>query len=164
MTLYKSEPSYSEDESGERTPLSHSLLHVNKFIHDDSIRFEDLQKLSFDLVSELSELKAFVTDADDLINRLRKLNYRQLLSVRQSLGSILREKDDEPRVILWIVSNESDDLACYPHYQHQQACDKMASLIFAEAKHNPDAPMQLHLEQRKVRASEVTLFMEINQD
>ena len=162
MTLYKSEPCYSEDESGERTPLSHSLLHVNKFIHDDAVRFEDLQKLSFDLVSELSELKTFVTDADDLINRLRKLNYRQLLSVRESLGSILREKDTEPRVALWIVSDESDDIACYPLDQHQKACDKMASLIYAEAKHNPDTAMQFHLEQRKVRESEVALFMEIN--
>ena len=164
MKFDKTEPVFIENQTGERAPLSHNLLDVNKFIRNDSVRFEDLQKLSFDLASELSELKQVVTDADDLISRLKRLNYRQLLSVRESLGHILQTKDTEPRVALWIVTNESEDIACYNADQYQAACDKMASLIHAEAKHNPDTPMELHLERRKVRKSEIDIYMDINRN
>ena len=164
MTRYKSEPDYIEDDSGERAPLSNSLLHVNKFIYDDAVRFEDLQKLSSDLASELAELKQIATDADDLIGRLKKLNYRQLLSVRESLGHIIRDKDHEPKVTLWMITDESEDIACYPADEYQQACDKMTSLIHTEAKHNPDTPMQFHLERRIVRESEVAVYMEAGQN
>lgn len=164
MTRYRPEQDYIEGSSGERTPISHSTLHVNKFIYDDSVRFEDLQKLSSDLASELAELKQIATDADDLVNRLKKLNYRQLISVRESLGTILRDKDQEPRTPLWIVTDESDDIACYPLDQYHQASDKMAALIQAEARRNPGTPMQFHLEKRLVRDSEVSSYMEINTD
>ncbi len=162
MTYQKTKPGYLENRAGQRIPLSHNLAHVNRFVHSDNVRFEDLQKLAIDLSQELSEVRQVASDASDLIDQFKKLNYRQLLSVRKSLCQVLREKDDEPRVDLWMISDESDDIACYTSDQYQQACDKMVSLILDEAKSNPDSSMQFHLEKRKVRASEVNSFMEIN--
>jgi hypothetical protein len=95
---------------------------------------------------------------------LEGLDYGQLQTARELADWMIKRKDEEARITLWVVTDEAINYAAFPEDKYDDAVDRMCAEIKKRAKEHPKSSLEFFLTRNKFRESEVQEMLELGNE
>lgn len=95
---------------------------------------------------------------------LEGLDYDQLRTTRDLADQMIKRKDEEGRIALWIVTDEAINYAAFPEDKYDDAVGRMCAEIKKRAIKFPKSSLEFSLVRRKIRESEVQEMLELGNE
>lgn len=86
---------------------------------------------------------------------LKQLNYEQLRTAKDLAEEMIKAKEAEEKVPLWVVRDDALNYAAFREEQYAQAVERLCIEIKKESQHLPGYPLRFELVKRRFRCGEV---------
>lgn len=93
---------------------------------------------------------------------LDKLDYEQLRNARNIADRLIKKKDNEPKIPLWVVSDDYINYAAFTVDNYQDAVARMCDEVKKAGNNKSGMPIEMNLDKIHVRESEVSNYLELD--
>jgi hypothetical protein len=113
-------------------------------------------------VSEANRNERMVKHLQGISTRdfLSTLDHDQLIRALEIAQELIKQKDAEPRISLWVISNDCMNVAAFPAVEYPNAVARAHKLLDDEAKLGRGIVVQIESEYR--RESEVAAMLALD--
>ena len=95
---------------------------------------------------------------------LKTLDYDQLVFAKEHAELLIKEKDAESRVKVWLISDDCLNFGCFPDDQYEEAVQYMASVLLKRETKKHQLGFDLQIRKITLRESEVPEYMALNKN